>query len=110
MSLKLTLAAADKIKELLKEKQSSETTGGLRLGIRGGSCAGFEYTVDIADKPSLFDIVSEEFGASVFCDKKSYLFLNGTVIDYQKNLMSQGFVFSNPNSKGSCGCGKSFDI
>lgn len=108
MAIKVTAAAAEKIKDLIKEKQLEDA--GLKIGIKGGSCAGFEYVIDLIKESEKFDIITEEFGIKIFCDKKSYLFLNGTIIDYQKSLMAQGFVFNNPNSKGSCGCGKSFNI
>ena len=109
MAITMTEVAASKIKEILKERHVPDT-GGLRLGIKGGGCSGFEYVVDLASEATKFDIVSERDGARVICDKKSYLFLNGTEVDYQKALMGQGFVFKNPNSKGSCGCGTSFAI
>lgn len=110
MSIKLTEAAATQIKVLLTEASLPEATAGLRLGVTGGGCAGYSYTFDLGKEPAHFDSVFEQFGARVFCDKKSYLFLNGTEIDYQKTTMSQGFVVKNPNSKGSCGCGSSFGV
>jgi iron-sulfur cluster assembly protein len=101
--------AAEKIKEIMKER-NLPSTAGLRVGLKGGGCAGFEYVVDLSNEPTKFDMVAEKDGARVFCDKKSYLLLNGTEVDYQKALMGQGFVFKNPNAKGGCGCGTSFAI
>ncbi|SRR5579871_1895972 len=109
MSITMTEKAAEKIKELVKERNLPETAG-LRLGIKGGGCAGFEYVVDLSNEATKFDVVSESHGARVFCDKKSYLFLNGTEVDFQRTLMVQGFVFKNPAAKGGCGCGTSFSI
>jgi len=109
MPITITEIAAAKIKELILEKKMPETTG-LRLGIMGGGCHGMEYRVDLVSVPDQFDVTFENFGARIFCDKKSYLFLNGTIVDYQKTLMTQGFVFTNPNAKGTCGCGKTFSI
>ena len=110
MSIKITEAAATKIKELLKEQNLPEATAGLRFGIIGGGCAGFEYVFDLDSEATKFDEIFEQSGSKVFCDKKSYLFLNGTQLDYQKTVMSQGFVVINPNSKGGCGCGRSFSV
>ncbi|HZU97536.1 MAG TPA: iron-sulfur cluster assembly accessory protein [Planctomycetota bacterium] len=109
MAITVTEKAASKIREILKERNLPQT-GGLRLGLKGGGCAGFEYIVDLANEPTKFDLVTELEGARVIVDKKSYLFLNGTEVDYQKTLMGQGFVFKNPNSKGNCGCGTSFNV
>jgi iron-sulfur cluster assembly protein len=109
MAVLLSEIAAKKIKEILKERNVPET-GGLRLALKGGGCSGFEYIVDLAPEPNKFDMITERDGARVFVDRKSYLFLNGTEVDYQKALMSQGFVFKNPNTKSSCGCGTSFNV
>ena len=109
MAITVSEKAADKIKELVKER-NLPATAGFRMGIKGGGCSGFEYIVDLSNEATKFDVVSECHGVKVFCDKKSYLFLNGVEVDYQKTLMAQGFVFKNPNSKGSCGCGTSFSI
>ncbi len=109
MAITVTDKAASKIKEILKER-NLPATGGLRLALKGGGCAGFEYIVDLANEVTKFDLVTELDGARVIVDKKSYLFLNGTEVDYQKTLMGQGFVFKNPNAKGACGCGTSFNV
>ena len=106
MAVILTEAAAKKATELTKEFGYL----GLRLGIKGGGCAGFEYNLSLADAEHKEDIVSESYGVKVFCDKKSSLFVNGTEIDYKSDLMSSGFVFRNPNSKSECGCHKSFGV
>lgn len=109
MPITLTATAAEKVKEVLKENGLPES-GGLRVGIKGGGCSGFEYVLDLAKEPSKFDIVSDTHGARVICDKKSYLFVNGSEIDFQKSLMATGFVVKNPAAKASCGCGTSFAV
>ncbi len=106
MSITLTEIAAVKAKEMVEEY----CFVGLRFGTIGGGCAGLEYTLAGAGKEEPGDIVSESHGVKIFCDKKSYLFLNGTVIDHKSDLMQSGFVFINPSSKGTCGCGSSFSI
>lgn len=106
MAIHLTEAAGKKAKELIEEYGYI----GVRLGIKGGGCAGFEYMFSLADKECDGDIVSEQHGVKVFCDKKSYLFLNETTIDHETTLMAQGFKFVNPNAKGECGCHKSFSV
>lgn len=106
MAISLTETAANKAKELIEEYCYS----GIRLGIKGGGCAGFEYVLNMSGEPAKDDIVSESHGVKIFCDKKSYLFVNGTEIDYKTDLMSSGFAFKNPQSKGDCGCHKSFGV
>ena len=109
MAVTMTPQAADKVKDVLKENGYPET-GGLRVGVKGGGCSGFEYVLDLAKEAAKFDIVSECHGARVFCDKKSYLFVNGSEVDFTKTLMHSGFVVKNPQTKQSCGCGTSFSV
>ncbi len=83
--------------------------GGLRVGVKGGGCSGLSYTFCWEKRPRMGDEVFDgPEGAKIFVDKKSLLYLNGTVLDYDTNLISKGFVFSNPNAKSTCGCGSSF--
>ena len=78
-------------------------------GVKGGGCSGLSYTFAWEKQPRLGDEVFEgPEGSKIFVDKKSLLFLNGTVLDYDTNLVSKGFVFNNPNAKSTCGCGSSF--
>ena len=88
----------------------------LRVGIKGGGCSGFSYSIEFADDPPRQgDLVLEfpEEGKStvrVFCDKKSIVYLGGSVLDYEKTLMYQGFKFKNPQEASKCGCGHSFTV
>ena len=86
------------------------TEGGLRVGVKGGGCSGLSYTFawETATPRRRGDRGPE--GAKVFVDRKSFLYLNGTMLDYDTSLMSKGFVFQNPNAKGTCGCGTSFTV
>jgi iron-sulfur cluster assembly protein len=88
----------------------------LRIGVKGGGCSGFSYVIEFSDDPPRSgDTVLEfpEEGQStvrVFCDKKSILYLGGSVLDYEKTLMYQGFKFRNPQEASKCGCGHSFTV
>jgi iron-sulfur cluster assembly protein len=99
--------AARKIRTLMA-KQGIED-GGLRVGVKGGGCSGLSYTFAWEKVPRLGDEVFDgPEGAKIFVDKKSLIYLDGTVLDYDTNMISKGFVFNNPNAKSTCGCGSSF--
>jgi iron-sulfur cluster assembly protein len=100
--------AAKKIIDLLAKEGVSPETGGLRVGIQGGGCSGLSYAMRLDTQARDRDKVFEEFGARIFVDPKSLLYLNGTTLEYEETLMRQGFVFQNPNAARSCGCGSSF--
>ena len=82
---------------------------GLRVKVVGGGCSGLQYKMDV-DDAGKGDKVFEKDGAKVVVDRKSFLYLNGTVLDFQDSLMSTGFTLNNPNVKNTCGCGQSFSI
>ena len=85
--------------------------GGLRIGIKAGGCSGLSYTFAWEPTPRDHDHVFEGLdGAKVFIDPKSYRFIDGTTLDYDTSLVSKGFIFDNPNAKGTCGCGTSFSV
>jgi iron-sulfur cluster assembly protein len=100
--------AAKKILELLATDGVSPEQGGLRVGVQGGGCSGLSYAMRLDTQARDRDKVFEEFGARVFVDPKSLLYLNGTTLEYEETLMRQGFAFVNPNAARSCGCGSSF--
>ena len=105
--IEISDTAARKIRTLMAKQGISE--GGLRVGVKGGGCSGLSYTFAWDRQPRLGDEVFDgPGGAKLFVDKKSLLYLNGTVLDYDTSLLSKGFVFSNPNAKTTCGCGSSF--
>ena len=105
MVVKVTEAAAAKLKDLMA-KDGVEGQG-LRVRVKGGGCSGYEYQLAF-DTPQEGDQVFEEGGVKVVVDPKSLLFLTGTEIDFQDGLTGTGFAIKNPNAKGSCGCGQSF--
>ena len=80
------------------------------MGVKGGGCSGFSYVMNLEPRPGLGDEVFEVDGLRVFVDPKSYLYLEGTQLDFNDDLTNRGFVFKNPNSSGTCGCGASFSV
>lgn len=99
--------AARKIRSLMAKQGIAD--GGLRVGVKGGGCSGLSYTFSWERESRIGDEVFEgPEGSKIFVDKKSYLFLKGTMLDYDTALMTKGFVFNNPNAKQTCGCGSSF--
>jgi iron-sulfur cluster assembly protein len=104
----MTERAARKITALLAKEGVSPETGGLRVGVQGGGCSGLSYAMRLDTQARDRDKIFEEFGARIFVDRKSLLYLNGTTLEYEETLMRQGFVFQNPNATRNCGCGSSF--
>jgi len=102
----LTEAALKEVKRLMNVQGLSE--GGLRLGVKGGGCSGLSYTINFDEKIGPYDTVYEVDGVKVIVDAKSALYLQGTQLDFQKDLMSGSFKFINPNAQKTCGCGESF--
>ena len=107
MALTLTEAAANQVKEL-KRAQSLPDTVFLRMGVKGGGCSGLSYSLEFDSEIGLHDKEFELDGIKVVVDKKSYLYLNGTTLDYVQQGLTGGFTFLNPSAKSSCGCGTSF--
>jgi iron-sulfur cluster assembly protein len=104
----LTEKAARKIRALLEKEGVSPEVGGLRVGVQGGGCSGLSYAMRLDTQARDRDKIFEEHGARLFVDPKSFLYLNGTTLEYEETLMRQGFVFQNPNAARNCGCGSSF--
>ncbi|HOE95639.1 MAG TPA: iron-sulfur cluster assembly accessory protein [Candidatus Sumerlaeota bacterium] len=104
--INVTEAAVREMKRLLKDRDLNGY--GLRVGVKGGGCSGLTYVMDFEAKPTDHDRVFEADGVSIFCDPKSYLYLNGLTLDYSNELMGGGFRFSNPNAQRTCSCGTSF--
>ena len=105
--IQISETAARRIRTLMAKQGIAD--GGLRVGVKGGGCSGLSYTFAWEREPRLGDEVFEgPEGAKIYVDRKSLLYLNGTLLDYDTSLISKGFVFSNPNAKSTCGCGSSF--
>lgn len=107
MAIILTERAAKEVTTILKDRNLPETTR-LRLGVKGGGCSGFSYSLDLVDAKGDHDEEFDCHGVKVVCDPKSYLYLNGTTVDFKDEVMGRGFVFDNPNATSKCGCGSSF--
>lgn len=105
----VTERAIKEVNRIVEEQNLGDTTV-LRLGVKGGGCSGFSYTLGFDDKASELDQVFEIDGVTVVCDPKSFLYLNGTELDFEESLMGRGFKFGNPNASKSCGCGESFSV
>ena len=110
---KRAIGVSDRAVEFAKLKLQARGTpdAAVRLGIRGGGCSGFSYVIEFDDDPPRArDTVYEAGGVRFVVDKKSLVYLAGSVLDYEKTLMFQGFKFKNPNEATSCGCGHSFTV
>jgi len=108
MGLTLTETAAREINTIIKQQELDAENVRLRVGVKGGGCSGFSYLLDLTEQQRDTDEAFEEHRIKVVCDPKSYLYLNGTTIDFKDEVMGRGFVFNNPNATSSCGCGSSF--
>jgi iron-sulfur cluster assembly protein len=105
----LTERAVKEVRRIIDEQHLSENTV-LRVGVKGGGCSGFSYTLGFDDKIGETDQIAEVENVKVACDPKSFLYLSGTQIDFEESLMGRGFKFGNPNAAKSCGCGESFSV
>lgn len=83
---------------------------GVRLGVKTSGCSGMAYNLEFVDEAQADDHIFENFGAKVFIDPKSLVYLDGTQVDYTKEGLQEGFKFENPNVKDECGCGESFHV
>jgi iron-sulfur cluster assembly protein len=109
MTIGVTEKAAGEVRRVLAEKNIDDI-GGLRVGVKGGGCSGFSYVMSVETKAALGDEIFDAQGLRLFVDPKSYLYLEGTELDFNDDLTNRGFVFKNPNSSGTCGCGASFAV
>jgi len=106
MSITMTQAAADHVRSFLSNRGKGL---GVRLGVRTSGCSGMAYVLEFADELQAEDLVYEDRGVKVIVDPKSLIYLDGTELDYTREGLNEGFRFNNPNVKGSCGCGESFN-
>ena len=108
MSFSITDKAVEKAKEI-RVKLNKPEDWVLCIGLQGGGCSGFMYNIDFMEPPENEDLYRsiEKDGLHVLCDKKSFIFLIGTEIDYEESIMTSGFVFNTPKATAKCGCGES---
>ncbi|HIB10700.1 MAG: iron-sulfur cluster assembly accessory protein [Chloroflexi bacterium] len=109
LGVSISELAATKIK-YFAEKQGMKENIGVRVAVKGGGCSGLTYDLQITDQELESDKTIEQYGVKVMVDKKSYIYLVGTELEFSDGLNGKGFVFTNPNAKKSCGCGTSFSV
>ena len=106
--LSLTTTAIDKVKEIMA--QQNPVPAALRVGVVGGGCSGFSYSMSFENGAGMMDKTFDFEGLKLFVDATSLMYLKGVVIDYVETLEGAGFKFENPNVKSTCGCGSSFSV
>lgn len=94
----------------LMNSENLGDSGFIRVGVKGGGCSGLMYELKFDNQTGPDDKIFEDNGLKVVVDKKSYLYLLGTELDFSGGLNGKGFVFNNPNANRTCGCGESFSI
>ncbi len=104
--LSLTPQAITKVREIMATQDP--LPAGLRIGVVGGGCSGFQYSMAFENQPGMMDKVFSFDDLKVFVDATSLMYLNGCTVDYVETLEAAGFKFDNPQVKSTCGCGSSF--
>lgn len=106
--IELSERAAGEVKTIVKDQELDAENTYLRVGVKGGGCSGFSYTLDLTETRNETDELWDIHGVKVICDPKSHIYLEGVAVDFKDEVMGRGFVFNNPNATGTCGCGSSF--
>lgn len=107
MAISLTDAAAERVRKHLDKRGSGV---GLRLGVTATGCSGYSYVINYADAIGDDDVVFEDNGVTVVVDPAALKLIDGTEVDFVKSGLNEAFSFRNPNIKGECGCGESFNV
>lgn len=111
MDIGITESALKKVRTLMSEEGFTTERWFLRVGVKGGGCSGLTYTMDFDDTINEGDEVCQtDTDLKIVVDKKSFLYLFGTVLEYSDGLNGKGFQFNNPNASRTCGCGESFSL
>ena len=105
----ITDKGAEKVREFLASQNADVQTAGLRVGVRGGGCSGFQYNLAF-DEQRDGDVVFEDQGLKILVDGPSLPYVDGSQIDYLDQLTGAGFKVENPNVTAACGCGSSFRV
>jgi len=92
------------------EEEHKPTGSFIRVGVEGGGCSGLTYKLEFDNQMQPDDKIFEDKGMKIVCDKKSFLYLIGTELDFTDGLNGKGFQFNNPNASRTCGCGESFSV
>ncbi|MDT7526140.1 MULTISPECIES: iron-sulfur cluster assembly protein IscA [Idiomarinaceae] len=107
MAISMSEAAAQRARTFLEQRGKGV---GIRLGVKTTGCSGLAYVMEFVDSIEDSDTVIEDKGVNIIIDGKSLVYLDGTEIDFVKEGLNEGFEFRNPNAKGECGCGESFNV
>jgi iron-sulfur cluster assembly accessory protein len=106
--ISLSDTAVSKVREIMATQDP--LPAGLRIGVVGGGCSGFQYSMSFENQSGMMDKVFSFDGLKVFVDATSLMYLSGCTVDYVETLEAAGFKFENPNTKSTCGCGSSFSV
>ncbi|MDG1714482.1 iron-sulfur cluster assembly accessory protein [Lacinutrix sp.] len=108
--IKVSETAKKKVVELMKDDGFNPTKDFVRVGVKSGGCSGLSYDLKFDKDQKEEDKIFEDNGVKIIIDKKSFLYLIGTTLEYSGGLNGTGFVFNNPNANRTCGCGESFSL
>lgn len=108
--IKVSDTAKRKVIELMSDDGFNASTDFVRVGVKSGGCSGLSYNLSFDKEQSENDKFFEDNGVKIIVDKKSFLYLVGTTLEYSGGLNGKGFVFNNPNANRTCGCGESFSL
>lgn len=108
--IKVSDIAKKKVVELMTDDGFDASNDFVRVGVKSGGCSGLSYDLTFDNKTAENDKIFEENGVKIIVDKKSFLYLVGTTLEYSGGLNGKGFVFNNPNANRTCGCGESFSL
>ena len=108
--IKVSETAKDKVMQLMSEDGFDPNSDYVRVGVKSGGCSGLSYDLKFDKEQLEEDKMFEDNGIRIIVDKKSFLYLIGTTLEYSGGLNGTGFVFNNPNANRTCGCGESFSL
>lgn len=108
--IKVSEQAKNKVVELMKEDGFNPSSDFVRVGVKSGGCSGLSYDLKFDNNTEEDDKIFEDNGVKIIVDKRSFLYLVGTTLEYSGGLNGTGFVFNNPNANRTCGCGESFSL
>lgn len=108
--IKVSESASKKIVDMMKDDGFDPTNDYVRVGVKSGGCSGLSYELKFDKEVSENDKVFEDNQVKIAVEKKSFLYLVGTILEYSGGLNGKGFVFNNPNANRTCGCGESFSL
>ncbi|MFT5249460.1 MAG: iron-sulfur cluster assembly protein [bacterium] len=108
--IKVSKTAKTKISQLMAEGGFNVSEDYVRVGVKSGGCSGLSYDLDFDNNKEESDKLFEDNDVKIIVDKKSFLYLIGTTLEYSGGLNGKGFIFNNPNANRTCGCGESFSL